>query len=223
MVRRLSQLLAGLAVLALVNGGTVSATAADPSAYEVVQQTTDRVMAVVEDAPDYIDANPERFFNALQVVLDDVVDFAGFSRSVMGPYASKQRYKSLSPEGKKQLRAQVERFTKVMRQGLVRTYGKGLLAFGGSRVEIQRPDNTTEEGKATIKQLIYSEAIEPYVIEYQMRRGKKGEWRLRNLIVETINLGVIYRNQFQAAAKDAGGDLNVVIDNWSAPRDAGEG
>ena len=71
--------------------------------------------------------------------------------------------------------------------------------------------------------MIYSEAIEPYVIEYQMRRGKKGEWRLRNLIVETINLGVIYRNQFQAAAKDAGGDLNVVIDNWSAPPDAGKG
>ena len=57
----------------------------------------------------------------------------------------------------------------------------------------------------------------PRVVTNQ--RDKKGKWRLRNLIVETVNLGVIYRNQFQAAARDAEGDLNVVIDNWTAPQD----
>ncbi len=190
------------------------------SAYDVVQQTTDRVMAVVQEANSYADEDPERYFNELQVILDDVVDFAYFSRSVMGPYATRARYQSLSAEGKQELRGQVERFTEVMRTGLVRTYGKGLLAFGGSRVEIKRPDMPEEEGdRAEVTQLIYSDAPEPYIIEYQMRRDKKGKWRLRNLIVETVNLGVIYRNQFQAAARDAEGDLNQVIDNWTAPQD----
>jgi phospholipid transport system substrate-binding protein len=223
MVGQLGHWLRGCAVLTLVNVGTVSASAEDLGAFDVVQTTTDRVMAVVDEAPEYVDTDPDRYFGALQEVLDEVVDFSGFSRSVMGPYASKKRYQKLSPEGKKQLRNQVERFTEVMRQGLVRTYGKGLLAFGGSRVEIQRPGSKVEEGKATVKQLIYSDAADPYVIEYQMRRNKKGEWKLRNLIVETVNLGVIYRNQFQAAAKDSGGDLDVVIANWTAPPDAGEG
>ena len=190
------------------------------SAYDVVQQTTDRVMSVVQEADAYADDDPERYFSELQAVLDDVVDFAYFSRSVMGPYATRTRYQSLSPEGKKELRAQVERFTEVMRTGLVRTYGKGLLAFGGSRVEIKRPENPEEDGdRAEVTQLIYSDAPEPYIIEYQMRRGKNGKWRLRNLIVETVNLGVIYRNQFQAAARDADGNLDYVIDNWTAPKD----
>lgn len=190
------------------------------SAYDVVQDTTDRIMVVVEAAASYADDDPERYFTELQVILDDVVDFAYFSRSVMGPYATRKRYQSLSAEGKKELRAQVDRFTEVMRQGLVRTYGKGLLAFGGSRVEITRPDTIdSASDRAEVTQLIYSDTPEPYVIEYQMRRDKSGTWRLRNLIVETINLGVIYRNQFQAAARDAEGDLNNVIDNWTAPRD----
>ncbi len=193
---------------------------AEKDAYQVIEHTTDQVMALVKQANGYADKDPERYFRELQTVLDEVVDFAYFSRAVMGPYASRSRYQSLSDEGKKELREQVQRFTEVMREGLVRTYGKGLLAFGGSRTEIQRPDAPEELGdKAEIRQLIYSDAPEPYVIEYQMRRDKDGGWRLRNLIVETINLGVIYRNQFQAAARDVDGDLNAVIANWTTPED----
>ena len=129
MVRPLCQLIAGIGLSTLAAITTASVATAQSGAYEVIQQTTDRVMAVVDEANAYADADPERYFRGLQAVLDEVVDFPGFSRSVMGPYASRQRYQSLSPEGKKQLRAQVERFTEVMRLGLVRTYGKGLLAI----------------------------------------------------------------------------------------------
>jgi phospholipid transport system substrate-binding protein len=220
MLLRLQKSLKVCFVTALLSSLPSTAEEAGQSAYDVIQVTTDRVMVVVEAASEYADDDPERYYQELQAVLDDVVDFAYFSRSVMGPYATRKRYQSLSAEGKKELRAQVDRFTQVMRQGLVRTYGKGLLAFGGSRVEIKRPDTIdSSSDRAEVTQLIYSDAPEPYVIEYQMRRDKGGSWRLRNMIVETINLGVIYRNQFQAAARDAEGDLNHVIDNWTAPRD----
>ncbi len=206
---------AAVAVMLLASG---KASANSSDAFDLVEQTTDQIMAVVEEASSYADEDPERYFRELQSVLDDVVDFGYFSRAVMGPYASRQRYSSLDDAGKAALRDQVKRFTVVMREGLVRTYGKGLLAFGGSKVEIQRPDNVADLGdKVEIKQLIYSDAPQPYVIEYQMRQGRNGDWKLRNLIVETINLGVIYRNQFQAAARDAKGDLDAVIDNWAVP------
>ena len=48
-----------------------------------------------------------------------------------------------------------------------------------------------------------------------MGQYKDGVWRLRNLIIETINLGEIYRNQFSALAKEAGNDLDVVISRWN--------
>jgi phospholipid transport system substrate-binding protein len=200
--------------LVLISATHAAETPAGP--FDVVQTASERIMAIVEDAAQYADEDPDRYYEELLGVLDEVVDFSGFARGVMGHYASKSYYDSLSLEGKQALREQVTRFTGEMRVGLVRTYGKGLLVFGGSRVEVQRPEEGAEEdNKSSIVQLIYSDAAEPYVIHYQMRRGKDGSWKLRNLIVESINLGQVYRNQFQSAVRDNDGNLDAVIDNWT--------
>lgn len=205
----------GVLALLVAPVWTVAASV-PPSAQQLVTSATDRVMVVVKAAPEYIDEDPERYYNELLVILDDVVDFSGFAKGVMGTYATKSYYQSLSSEGKAQLREHVKSFTEEMRLGLVRTYGKGLLAFGGSRVEVLPTDAEAEKGdKISVIQLIHGDADEPYQIYYQMRRGREGDWKLRNLIVESINLGQVYRNQFQAAVRDNNGDLKAVIDNWT--------
>jgi phospholipid transport system substrate-binding protein len=223
MLRSLCHWVLVLASLNLVSMPVLAAVS-DGNAYDVIETTTERIMSVVEAASEYADEDPERYYQELQPLLDEVVDFAGFSRAVMGDYASRQRYQSLGKGGKKELRDQVERFTAVMRTGLVRTYGKGLIAFGGSKTEVQRPEGVIDEGSTSmsVTQLIYGDSAEPYVIQYQMRKSKRDGWKLRNLIVETINLGLIYRNQFQAAAQDHEGDLNAVIEQWSAPPEVDE-
>lgn len=223
MYRSITRLLGLLAFIAASWAQAQTEGQVPVTAYDTVEDTTHRVMAVVKEAPSYVEAEPDRYFQALQAVLDEVVDFSGFTRGVMGPYATRSRYQSLSPEGKAQLREQVERFTEIMRLGLVRTYGKGLLAFGGSRVEVQRPPaESSDTGTMSVTQLIYSDGPEPYVILYQMRKAKTGEWKLRNLIVEAINLGQVYRNQFQAAARDHEGDLDAVIADWKVADDPTE-
>jgi len=201
----------------LVSGAWAQQAEKVPTAYEVVQDATVQVMEVVVEAKSYVDAEPERYYQAVQNVLDPVIDFRGFARSVMGPYASSERYRSLDEAGRLQLRGQLDRFTEVMRLGLVRTYSKGLLAFGGSRIEVvQPPADIVEASRVSVRQLIYSDEPEPYVVMYQMGRGKTGDWKLRNVIIESVNLGEIYRNQFQAAARKHDGDLDSVIDNWSS-------
>jgi phospholipid transport system substrate-binding protein len=222
MHRKLCQLMSGFA-LCIVVALPLHAEEAGHSAYDVIENATVEVMAVVDAADGYIDEDPERYYRELQLVLDGLVDYAGFSRAVMGPYATKKRYDTLSLEDKAKLRQQVKDFTAVMRVGLVRTYGKGLIAFGGSGTKVKRPETEVAVDRSVaITQLIYGDAPEPYVIQYQMRQSKSGDWKLRNLIVETINLGVIYRNQFLAAAKDYEGDLDRVITNWSSPAESGE-
>ena len=190
---------------------------AEPSAHDIVLDASERVMLVVEAAHEYADEDPERYYEAVHEVLDPVIDFRGFARSVMGPYASRDRYQSLDKAGREELRQQLELFTSVMRKGLVRTYGKGLLAFSGSRIEVSKPSaSEAGESRVSVRQLIFSDETQPYVLMYQMGRNKAGEWKLRNVIIETVNLGEIYRNQFQAAARKHNGDLNAVIDNWGA-------
>jgi|TARA_R100000005_G_scaffold79020_1_gene46175 phospholipid transport system substrate-binding protein len=215
----MTQLLQWAATLLMVVALNVQATepAAPLGAHEVVRQATDQVMSAVSEAEGYLDTEPERFYDTLQDILDDVVDFRGFARGVMGPYASVERYRSLDGAGRDQLRDQLERFTEVMREGLVRTYGKGLLAFGGSRIEV--PDLSEEESagpRAAVRQLIYNSGAEPYVLVYHMGRDRDGQWKLRNLVIENVNLGEIYRSQFEASARKYGGDLDTVIAQWSA-------
>lgn len=209
---RISGLLVLLCLWAL--GARAQATAT--TAHEIVRQTTTEVMAVVEEARGYADEDPERYYQAIQDILDGVVDFRGFARGVMGAYATSERYRSLDEAGRAQLRDQLDRFSAVMREGMVRTYGKGLLAFSGSRIEISSPTpDEAEQSRASVEQLIFSDQAEPYVVMYQMGRDRKGDWKLRNMIIENINLGEIYRNQFEAAARKEDGNLDAVIDQWS--------
>ena len=53
-----------------------------------------------------------------------------------------------------------------------------------------------------------------FTITYKMRPNKKGEWMLRNVSIESINVGRLYRNQFEAAMKKHQGNFSVVIDEW---------
>ena len=201
----------------LLATGAWAETAVNKSpAYAVVEDATERVMVVVTEAQTYVDEDPERYYGEIQVIFDPVIDFRGFSRRVMGPYASSERYRSLDEAGRAQLRDQLDRFSEVMRVGLVRTYGKGLLAFGSSRIEVVQPEeDDSAEPRVSVRQLIYSDEPEPYEVLYQMGRNKSDEWKLLNVIIESINLGEIYRNQFEAAARKHEGDLDSVIDNWS--------
>ena len=117
----------------------------------------------------------------------------------------------------KELRAQLAKFTKVIRESLVRTYSKGLLAYGGSRIELDPVvSGAMIEAAAAVKQLIYGENTEPYVGVYQMRKMNDKSWKLRNMIVEGVNLGKIFRNQFETSVNQFDGDLDQAILNWIA-------
>ena len=50
---------------------------------------------------------------------------------------------------------------------------------------------------------------------YTLRQGSDGSWKLRNVVIEGLNLGRIYQNQFDAAVKQYNGDIDKVIANWT--------
>lgn len=198
-------------------GGGSAATPDQRSAHEVVSDTTRNVMELVSEVRENGGDTGSEYYSGLESLLDPVVDFRGFARGVMGPYASSSRYRSLDEAGRRELVDQLDRFTEKMREVMVRTYGKGLLAFGGSRIDLTEPSAEEAGGRrASVQQLIYKEGAEPYVVLYQMGRDKDGSWKLRNMIIENVNLGEIYRSQFASAARKYDGDLDKVIDNWSA-------
>lgn len=200
------------------------ASAADTrDPYQVVQQTTERVIQVINEGRGYYEKDPERFNAKVEAEMDQVVDFDGFARGVMGPYASAQRYQALKTEEEKAaFRDQVKRFTEKFKRGLIETYAKGLLKFNGQRIETLPPRPGQDSGDTVaVVQNIYGGADKPYVVQYTMRKDRDGSWRVRNVVIEGINLGQTYRSQFASAAEQNRGDLEKVIATWHVEPETG--
>lgn len=183
---------------------------------EIVAAATDRIMSIVGEAGGYFDEDPDRYYRAIGDELIEIVDFRSFARGVMGDAASSATYRALDDEGKAKLRAQLDRFTEVIQEGLIRTYGKGLLAFGGSRTEVAAAELAPNSARiASVTQRVFGDEGAVYTLRYQMGQYRDGSWKLRNMIIESVNLGQVYRSQFEEALDDADGDIDRVIDEWN--------
>ena len=218
MLNRLMCLLTNMALcfaviqVAPVRAEQASAGQSGPS--EVIIDVTTQVMMVAAEANTYFEEDPDRYYREIDAALAELVDWRGFATAVMGEYYSRGR--SMDQAGRANLKRQRDDFATTLREGLIRSYAKGLLAFGGARMEVQGLEASPQSARvASVTQLVYGEADRVYTIRYQMGQYKDGAWRLRNLIIETINLGEIYRNQFSALARDADDDLDSVIAQWN--------
>jgi len=192
------------------------ASAAAKGPYELVADTTQELVKVIEEARSYVDKDPERFTNEVRRIMDDVVDFQSFARGIMGKYGSRGYYESLKTDAERaQFRERVIRFTDSFKDGLINTYSKGLLGFNGNRIEVlPLEDDVDLSGNVGVRQDIYGERAKPYQLVYSVRKDANGMWKLRNVIIEGVNLGRIFSSQFNAALKQYDGDVDKVIDNW---------
>lgn len=181
---------------------------------QVINSATSEVMAIIQEAKGYYDKEPDRYFNSIATILNEFVDFDYFSRAVMAGFASEQRLAELDVDQRTRALEQIDRFAAVFKAGLVQTYGKGFLAFGGEKVEVADSRLSPDGNDAQVLQKVYGISDKPYEVRYSLHKGEDSSWKLRNVIIGAINLGKIYRNQFLSAAKKYSGDIDLVIDNW---------
>lgn len=189
----------------LLGSLTVSAAeSVDPkqeSAHDVVEQATDVMFELVREHDGGKD-DREAYYEAIQEVLDPVVDFSFIARAVMG-----SARKSASDE-------QVEAFTEVFKKGLVETYARGIANYADSEITIRPP----KEGDAAKRRVGVDQEVRhdgsKYRLSYTMAKNSAGEWKLINLVLDGVNLGKSFRSQFSQAAQKYDGDIDQVINNW---------
>ncbi len=204
-LRRAACRLVVLFGLALAGQGALAMAEEFPpgSAHEMVQQVTDELLVAIEEHRPGFDQDQEPFLALIDEMLQDVVDFQWIARNVMGPY-----FQQASED-------QVERFARVFRTSLIETYGQGLMNFSDERIDVLPPrDGQADERRVSVTQHIRSGG-NTYPIVYTMVRNRDDEWKVLNVIINGINLGVTFRNQFQQAAQRERGDIERVIEGWS--------
>ena len=195
--------------------------AAPPDPHQIIGQRTAAIIEAAEEAQAYFAEEPERFYAEVLALLEDVVDFRSFARNVMGEHASRQRLRQLSPTQRQQLGDHLHSFTEVSRDSLVKTYARALLTVVEKDIALLPPSQPVgpKDRKAQVVQRVSGGDGEPLLIKYSVRRNPQGQWMLANLIVNDINLGKLYRNQFRNAMKKYNGDMAKVIANWQATSD----
>ena len=192
----------------------VSAMAPAPNqaAFELVQTTTDELLQrIVAKREIYIQDN-QIFFDEIQDLLDPVIDFERIARRVMAKY-----YKSATVD-------QREKFVEVFKESLLKIYAKGLLEFDNQKVVVLDPPKNAEKRgdkqKVDIEVRDQGGAIFP--ISYSMYLDKTNAWKMENVIVNGINIGLTYRNQFSRLMKENKNDIDLVITDWTSKVNSNE-
>lgn len=176
--------------------------------FENIEAMTGRLLIIIDEHKDGYPANQDAYFLALNTLMTGFVDFDFVAKKVMGRYA-----KSSSKE-------QRVRFETAFRQGLVETYGRGLMSYGNEKIVLINKQALAEKQRRVIaKQEIRSEAA-VYPLQYLMYQKKAtGEWNVVNVTLNGIDLSKTFASQFLNAARKSSGNIDQVIENWlSGPK-----
>lgn len=190
----------GVTCLALLAWVAPAALADQPGPQERVEETTDALFEVVREYRGKTES--EEFYRKVTEVLDPVVDFAFIARVVMGDHA-----KEASDEQK-------QAFADTFKNGLVKTYARGIEGYVDSRVRVMPlEEELGDRRRVSINQEVRDNSS-VYRLSYTMARNRAGEWKLINVVLDGVNLGQSFRSQFAQAMRKYDNDLDKVIDNW---------
>ncbi|MEL6687592.1 MAG: ABC transporter substrate-binding protein, partial [Pseudomonadota bacterium] len=147
-----------------------------------------------ETAPDVLEAE-------LLKILDPALDFSSFSRGVMGKY-----YAQATP-------AQREAFQVEFKATLVDLYTSALVAAKIENLSIVETSSSRPD-RANVAMRAEAQNGASYMLQYNMAQNDEGAWLIRNIILDGVNIGLTYRNQFRSAMETENEDLQRVVQLW---------
>ena len=169
----------------------------------LVRDNVKQFMEQINGREDYYANNLDELKALVNDSLNDVADFRYIGASVMGSY-----FRNATPE-------QRSRFADVFRQTLIDTYTRGLVTFDYDELRVLSDQRGQRyEDQASVDMEVVANNGQVYPVSYSLRLSD-GEWKVVNVIVNGINLGLTFRNQFDQSMRENNRDYDAVIRNWS--------
>mgnify|MGYP000002675500 FL=1 len=172
--------------------------------FDNIETMTNELLTIIADHKDQYPGNEKSYFSALNSLMTPFVDFDYVAKKVMG-----KKYVKLST------REQRDRFVAVFREGLVETYGRGLMSYGDEKIVLVNRQVLSKEKRVIVAKQEIRGATAVYPLNYLMAKKRKtGEWNIVNVTLNGINLSKTFSSQFQNAARKSSGNIDTVIDGW---------
>ncbi|MDD2224080.1 MAG: ABC transporter substrate-binding protein [Gammaproteobacteria bacterium] len=178
----------------------VSVAAID--AHTVVEQTTNSLLADLKANKDKYRTDPAAFYTAMDTILGPVVDADGISKSVMTVRYSRRA----TP-------AQMQRFQENFKRSLMQFYGNALLEYDNQSIRVLPGSLAQGDMRSEVRMEVTDHKGIVYPVSYTMVKIDN-QWRMRNVVLNGINLGKLFRDQFAEAMQRNAHNLDRVIDSW---------
>ena len=201
----LKQTLTASVMTAMFAGTAMAAPAEAPPAF--VKKVADGLISRLKADHAKLQNNPAAVKAIVRQNLDPYIDSQGFTRLVMGTYANNQYSNA----------AQRAQFEKNFRETLIENYGSAFAKFSNQTCTI-RPYKATSSANPVVT-IDFNNKGEKIPVSFQLA-DRNNQWKIRNINVSGIDLGLQFRNQFAATVKRNGGDINKAIANFKPDAEA---
>lgn len=168
-----------------------SATAQQTPA-QVVQTIADQLSTAVEGHRDELKHNQEKLIGIVDEVFLPHFDLDYASILVLGQHA-----REATP-------AQRERFAKAFYNSITHRYAEGLLNYTRGRVKVLPFNGDLNDKRTVVRTQVVLDDGKLVSIDYAFRKGRSGDWKAYDVIIEGISYVTNYRNQVDAEIRKVG-------------------
>jgi len=171
---------------------------------QYVSVSMNQLVVKLKENKDEYKKDKDLFYRDLNAELSKIIDFKRIALKVMGKY------------GRKASKAQRVQFIQIFKQSLYQTYAQVLLENNEVEISVINATlNPRNIKKAKVNIAIKSAGGSSYDVSYSLHKGKDQTYRVENIVVMGINLGLAYKDRFQQQVKANKGNIKTVIDNWT--------
>ena len=174
----------------------------DEDPYIFIDENAQKMVRVLIEDSSLFETDRVLYENKIKEIFEPMIDFRRVAASVMG-----KKYYLLAT---KEERAE---FVLIFRDSLLDTYAETLAQWGDSTITTEFPKNKEELSKNVEVKQTLDTGTSKYPISYKLRKSKDG-WKIVNIIINGVNLGLTFRNQFQALAVSHNENISDTLRNW---------
>ena len=171
-----------------------------PEIHEFIDKNAQYFLTVIKEEGSTYDNEPEKFKTRLKNIWEPMVDVGLVSRLILS-----KAYKGATPE-------QIVAFEEQTKKLLLDTYVTTLLEFEDYNLET---NDEIKINKRTYEVSVkFLSSSDSFITKFSVYKNKLGEYKIINIIIDGINLGLTFRNQFQDNLANNNMDLDKAIETW---------
>ena len=171
------------------------------NAFNFINENAVYFLTIIKTEGSKYGEKPDEFKEKLKNIWEPMVDVGLVSRLILS-----KAYKTATEE-------QILLFQTRTKKLLLDTYITALLEFEDYELETSR-EIKKNKNKTLEVEINFFSASDSFKAKFTLYKNKQGELKIINIIIDGINLGLTFRNQFQDNLKNENYDLDKAIETW---------